>query len=132
MRQRKNHFRCSGCGAAHAQPYPICERCDRPMDSDGDKFFDYISIQKLRRSQIYDAEEGQRYYVFQLVIGGFVVHGMTYNADKRSVMFPGSGGNRFMAAPGMTLKRIQDTLDHLIAKLEGEEEESFDDSPIAA
>lgn len=131
MRQKKCDFRCVGCGASVSLPYPSCQTCKRPMIADGDKFFDHISIQQLRRSNIYDQAEDRRYYVFRLVIGGFTIYGMTYNASKRSVMFPGSGGNRFITAPGMAIRRLQAMLDKQIAELEGESEQ-FVDSPIAA
>lgn len=122
MRLKNQHLKCASCNVSVLQPHPKCQRCDRQMDVTGDKFFDHVKIHKLRRSLKYDADEGLRYYVFNLSIGGFLVKGMTYNASTRSLMFPSGnqGGKKVrpVRAPGMTIITLREMLDQKIGQFE--------------
>jgi hypothetical protein len=97
------------------------------MEAFGDRFFDYVSIQNVRRSPQYDAEEDRRYYVFRLVVGGFLINGMTHNASKGSVMFPSNSPNgkrtRYVSAHGMTIRRVKAMLAEQISQIEGDDSE---------
>jgi hypothetical protein len=126
-KQQFTQFTCTNCKQSVRLAHPICGRCQQAMDAKGDKFFDYVSISKLRRSPKYDEGEDRRYYVCNLSLGGFLINGVTYNASKGSVMLPKCEMNRRITRPvkafGATMTRVRALLDQAIAGMEGDDQE---------
>lgn len=86
----KREFACKNDHRVTVKSQVIyCPTCNEPMQQVGDRFFDHLKIVDLHESDKSESGVyGNRYFTFNLSIGGIIVNGVTYSRSKRSVMMP--------------------------------------------